>query len=149
MTKAHRGTWTTLVLALVVAACAACVPLGGGVSSESRPTAQDLVVEAVAEALPDATTILASVSQSGSDQGWALEIDYPAVPLTPDVLSAALIAAAEADPSAVEVRLYFFEAGTDNPLPIREAADELGIPWTPIGSGGGWLAGQIPDIHQE
>jgi hypothetical protein len=104
---------------------------------------------AVAEALPDATTILASVSQSGFDQGWSLEIDYPAVPLTPDVLSAALIAATEADPSAVGVHLYFFEAGTDNPLPIREAVDELGIPWTRIGSGGGWLAGQIPDIDRE
>lgn len=148
MTKAHRGTWTAFAFALVVAACAACVPFGGG-SPESGPTTQDLVVEAVAEALPDATTILASVSQSGFDQGWSLEIDYPAVPLTPDVLSAALIAATEADPSAVGVHLYFFEAGTDNPLPIREAADELGIPWTRIGSGGGWLAGQIPDIDRE
>lgn len=137
-----RPFGVTLMFAVVLTACTACLPFG--LSTTESPDTQALVQQSVEEALPDATAVIAQSSTSGLSYGWNLEIDYPAdMPLTAEVLSDTLHAVVDVDPDGDDVTLYFFEAGTDTPLPIREAADELGLPWTPVGSGASWLAGQL------
>lgn len=126
-----------MLFALVLGACTACVQFGSG-----EPGPSEVVSQSVQAALPDASAVLVKTSQSGTSSGWAVEIDYP-LALTSAVLADALSAVVEADTGADHVTLYFFERGTDDSLAIRTAADELGFPWTRVGSGGSWLVGQI------
>ena len=103
------------------------------------------VIEAVESADPAATKVLAGISPSGLSQGLKLEIDHEG-DVTAETLSAVLTAAAAAEPDVSDITLYFFAPGTDDGLPIRSAADELGLPWTRVGTGASWLTGQLDPL---
>ena len=128
-------------ITLLVLACTACGPLFGPPSTSDEDRRQQ-IVEIVEEADPSASNVIVSISTSGLSEGLSVEIDHEGE-VTSEVLDSILRPLATIDLNPADITLYFFEPGTDNPLPIREAADELGIPWTRVGSGAAWLTGQL------
>jgi hypothetical protein len=143
-----------VVVAAVLLVCAGCAPLGPGSggsaadSSESTSestSGREFVVEAVQAADPAATAVVAKEVTSGLSKGWSIEIDHEGE-VTADTLAGILRGVAESDLKPVDITLSFFAPGTDDPLEIRSAADELGVPWTPVGSGASWLTGQLGDL---
>jgi len=130
-----------VAITLLVFACTACGPLFGP-PSPSAEERQRQVVDIVEEADPSASNVLVSITTSGLSQGLSVQIDHEGE-VTADLLDSILRPLAAIDLNPVDITLYFFEPGTDNPLEIREAADELGVPWTRVGSGAAWLAGDF------
>lgn len=141
------------VVAALLALCAGCVPSNpgsGGPASgpASGPVQQQQdVVDGVQSADAAATAVVAEQSTSGTSMGWSVEIDHEGE-LTADTLADVLRAVADSDLEPVDVTLYFFAPGTDDPLDIAPAADELGVPWTRVGSGASWLTGQLGDLPE-
>lgn len=144
MAKSISRAVGVVVFAALVLACAACVPFGGGSgSSGSGPdSTQQYVIDAVHAADPAATTVVAQRATSGLSEGWRIEIDHEGE-VTADTLAAILRAVATSDLNPVDIGLYFFAPGTDDPLDIAPAADELGVPWSRVGSGAAWLTGEL------
>jgi hypothetical protein len=113
-----------------------------GPPSPSVEERQQQVVDIVEEADPSASNVVVSISTSGMSQGLSIQIDHEGE-VTEELLGSMLQPLAQTDLNPVDITLYFFEPGTDTPIDIAPAADELGIPWTPVGSGGSWLTGQV------
>ena len=132
------------ILAAVLMLCVACTAPADNAPTTSGETVSDQqsVITSVQAADPSATRVVATVSQSGASNGWAVEIDHQG-DLTADTLAAVLRAVAAVEPEPGHIALYFFAPGTDDAIDIAAAADELGVPWTPTGSGGSWLTGQM------
>ncbi|NYF09318.1 hypothetical protein HDC94_000474 [Leifsonia sp. AK011] len=128
-------------ITLLVLACTACGPLFGP-PSPSVEERQQQVVDIVKDADPSASNVVVSISTSGTSQGLLIQIDHEGA-VTSDLLGSMLRPLAQTDLNPVDITLYFFEPGTDTAIDIAPAADELGIPWSPVGSGGSWLAGQV------
>ena len=127
--------------ALLVLACTACGPQSGPPATTAQDQRQE-VVDIVMKADPSASNIHASNRVSGLSRGWSIEIDHEGE-VTPELLESILVPVAALDSNPVDITLYFFEPGTDEAIDIAPAADQLGVPWTPVGSGGSWLAGQV------
>lgn len=127
--------------ALLVLACTACGPLSGPPATTAQDQQQQ-VVDIVLKADASASNVQASNSVSGLSQGWSIEIDHEGE-ITPELLESILVPVAALDSNPADISLYFFEPGTDDAIDIGPAADELGIPWSPVGSGGTWLSGQV------
>ena len=147
-----RGFSRTAVSVALIAGllvCTGCFPRTNTETGTSTPgeTVSDLqpVVDAVQSADPSATKVVAGVSPSGLSQGLKLEIDHEG-DVTSETLAAVLSASVAVEPEVADITLYFFAPGTDDALPIRSAADELGVPWTRVGSGASWLTGQLGGI---
>lgn len=140
-TTASALRW--VAIAAVLLFCAACAPFAPSSETPGESVSdQQSVTEAVEAADPSASRVVATVSQSGASQGWAIEIDHEG-DVTSEILAAILADVATLEPEPGHVRLYFFAPGTDEPLDIAPAADELGLAWTKVGSGGSWLSGEL------
>lgn len=133
---------TLMTAALLV--CVACAPLPGTGTGAADDDRQG-VVDAVQAADPAAEAVAVTLSQSGQSRGWSVEIDHDGE-VSAETLADVLRAVRDLEPEPGHIGLYFFAPGTDDALDIAPAADELGVPWTPTGSGGSWLTGQLGAI---
>lgn len=130
-----------VAVTLLVFTVTACGPLFGPPSPSYEERRQQ-VVDIVEAADPSASNVVVSITTSGLSQGLSVQIDHEGE-VTSELLDAVLRPLAALDLNPVDITLYFFEPGTDTAHPIRAAADELGLPWTRVGSGASWLAGDL------
>ena len=134
--------------------CTACTPVSAGPASpqpeisvpttnDSMSASQQAVTNAVQQAVPGASNIVVTVSQSGASRGWAVEVDTTEPSISADVLRETLLSIVDADPGAGHIDLVYYSAGTDTVVSVTTAAESLGVPYSPYGGSGTWQTAQL------
>lgn len=127
-----RGSTLTGIALAIAVLCTACAPASRG--TEEEQTAE--VAAAVTAAGERVTQASAEKSIDGMSWGWTVDVVLSGSdPVTPDELSALLLAARHAgdlDPGHVDL---FATDETGASFDLTAAADELGLRYSDIGAG--------------